>query len=423
MLNHNALVIETQDFHEAKREFREGAISSAKFEYEEEHEEVVRLLGYNMGPEIGKSLFGKVYLCTDRKTGAKAAIKTSKRSNLTTKWESPEEEWRLMRLTTKKYRKGGQSSNHVLSLFNCVKTRHWMYTVAEYCPGGDLFDVISKVINLSEEVARDYFHQSLMALRQIHIHGIYHLDISLENLFIAEGNRIVLADFGCARKWQIGKRANFGNYRPGKWQYMCPEIFNFQPVFGELADVWSIGVCLFIMLTGKAPFRFPSNDDLNFVRLYYEKDFSRCEISDEAKDLLSNILCPSDQRYKIADILRHPWMIFQSSSSYYGLPSRSSSPLRRSLSHVSPSMSPSVSPLSSPLNSPTDTFKAFVIPKPIISKPEMKKALEFKSITSSSPPATTMNRRTFSMSTLRELRHALAALVVQQQQPYLRAHA
>jgi len=418
MLN-QTLVIETQDFHDAKGEYAEGSLISEKFEHEEEHEEVIRLLGYDMGIEIGKSLFGKVYVCVDRKTGMKAAIKTSKRSSLTTKWESPEEEWRLMRLATKRFRNGAQGSNHVLSLINCVKTRHWMYTVAEYCPGGDLFEQISKVNCLSEEVARDYFHQSLMALRQIHVHGIYHLDISLENLFIADGNRIVLADFGCARKWQIGKRANFGNYRPGKWQYMCPEIFAFQPVFGELADVWSIGVCLFIMLTGKAPFRVPSNDDLNFVRLFYEKDFSRCEISDDAKDLLSKILCPADQRYKIADILRHPWMIFQSGAQV--IP-RSMSPYRRrSFSHISPYMSPSVSPLGSPLNSPTDQFKAFFIPKTTTTTPnkseiKTKIALDNKTIT----PSPT-NRRTFSMSTLRELRSALAALVIQQ--PYLRSYA
>jgi len=421
MLNQNSLIIETQDIHDDKKEDQEERGESNinfKFEHEDELEEVIRILGYEMGPEIGKSLFGKVYLCVDRKTGIKTVIKTCKRSRLTTKWESPEEEYRLIRLATKRFRKGGQDtgSNHVLSLHNFVKTRHWTYTVAEYCQQGDLFDIISQVVCLSEEVARDYFHQSLMALRQIHVHGIYHLDVSLENLFLADGNRIVLADFGCARKWQKGKRANFGNYRPGKWQYMCPEIFDWQPVFGELADVWSIGVCLFIMLTGKAPFRSPSNDDLNFVRLYYEKDFSRCEISEEAKDLLSKILCPADQRYKISDILRHPWMMFQASCIMGpSNSSRPSTPLRRrSLTHVSPF----VSPAASPATSPRDHLKSFVIPKGFLGKHEVKlKCMDNKMIT-----PWLNNRRTFSHSMVGDLRNSMAALNIQHQSSQLRSH-
>jgi len=239
-----------------------------------------------------------------------------------------------------------------------------MYTVAEYCPHGDLFDLLSKVDSFSEDVARDYFRQALMALRQIHSHGIYHLDVSLENLLLAEENRIVLADFGCARKWAKGKLANFGNYRPGKWQYMCPEIYEFNPVNGEKADIWSIGVCLFIMVTGRSPFSLPSKEDPNFVRFYQHKDFSRCKISEDCKDLLANLLCPSNQRFTISDILRHPWMMFQSHPFFRNPNSRASSPsCRRSLTQISPGISPFTSPVSTPLTlSPREECKAFIMP-------------------------------------------------------------
>jgi serine/threonine protein kinase len=261
--------------------------------------------------------------------------------------------------------------------------------------------------------------------------------VSLENLFLNDENRIVLADFGCARKWAKGKRANFGNYRPGKWQYMCPEIYEWKPVYGELADVWSIGVCLFIMVTGKAPFRFPSKDDLNFVRIYNDKDFSRCDISDDCKDLLANILCPPDQRIKISDILRHPWMMFQSSSILSRNSSRSSSPYRRrSLTHVSPFCSPSASPGASPLSlSPREHMKSFVIPSPspLFTRLESKhnpngeqktnhSHLLLKGTENKILASPQLNRRTFSMSTLKELRNSLTQLCLQQQQqnPLLR---
>jgi len=320
-----------------------------------------------VGAEIGKSLFGKVYLGTDKKTGRKVAIKTSKRSKLATKWESPEEEWRLMRIATKKKKEAAHLAGpeHILSVLNFVKTKQWMYTVVEYCPRGDLFELISKVVNLEEPMARALFRQLLLALKHIHSYGIFHLDISLENLFLDQQDVLRLADFGCARRWAKSKRANFGKFRPGKWQYMCPEIFTWKPCYGELADLWSAGVCLFIMLTGKAPFRVPSDDDLNFRRLYYDCDFSRCLISEAAKDFLGKMLCHPDERAKVDELLTHPWM-FQvflplsnsTSTSTSTVSSSSTSEGKvskddKSSASPSPSITPSDSPLISPSSSPS----------------------------------------------------------------------
>jgi len=224
-----------------------------------------------------------------------------------------------------------------LRLYNFTETSDWFYSVTEYCSQGDLFELLDKVEYLKEDIARDYFHQTLLGLKQIHECGIYHLDVSLENLFLTDNNRLVLGDFGCARKWAKGKRANFGNYRPGKWQYMCPEIFEWKPVYGEFADVWSLGICLFIMLTGKTPFQVPHSSDPNFTLIYTEKDYSRVKLSEEVQDLLSKIFCPQDQRISVSDIFKHPWMMSQLSGNVTSLPT---TPLSRNFSSEASVLSP-----------------------------------------------------------------------------------
>eukprot|EP00456_Euglypha_rotunda_P028437 TRINITY_DN2250_c0_g1_i6.p1 TRINITY_DN2250_c0_g1~~TRINITY_DN2250_c0_g1_i6.p1 ORF type:complete len:198 (+),score=20.37 TRINITY_DN2250_c0_g1_i6:84-677(+) len=155
---------------------------------DEDHADITQVLGYDVGQELGKSLSGKVYLCTDRKSGRKVAVKTSNRAKLASKWESPEEEWRLMRLATKKRKDADDipGPEHILSVLNFVKTKQWTYTAIEYCPRGDLFELVSKVVYFDEPVARSFFRQLLFALRHIHSYGIFHLDVSLENLFLDE---------------------------------------------------------------------------------------------------------------------------------------------------------------------------------------------------------------------------------------------
>jgi len=119
------------------------------------------------------------------------------------------------------------------------------------------------------------------------------------------------------------------------------------------------------MLTGKAPFRVPSDDDLNFRRLYYDCDFSRCLISEAAKDFLGKMLCHPDERAKVDELLTHPWM-FQvflplsnsTSTSTSTVSSSSTSEGKvskddKSSASPSPSITPSDSPLISPSSSPS----------------------------------------------------------------------
>eukprot|EP00457_Paulinella_chromatophora_P006336 gb/GEZN01006354.1/.p1 GENE.gb/GEZN01006354.1/~~gb/GEZN01006354.1/.p1 ORF type:complete len:474 (-),score=16.61 gb/GEZN01006354.1/:25-1446(-) len=278
--------------------------------------------GYHRIKELGKSLYGKVYYAEHRWTKERVAVKASRTSLLNTKWESPHLEYDLVRLAHQTA--PGTHSPNIIHIKGFHQKKNWCYTLIEYCEQGDLFDYVARKTRLSEEEVRSLLRQLFRALAHLHSQGIYHLDVSLENMFLTSDGALKLADFGCARQWQAGALARFRNFRPGKWGYMSPEVFGRGMVDGELADVWSCGVGLFIMLSGRAPYRVPKLEDRHFTRVFVHRNFSDLHFSPEAEDFLSRILCPTQLRWRIAELLQHPFM--NSTFSAVSAPSPSRSP-------------------------------------------------------------------------------------------------
>eukprot|EP00808_Paulinella_micropora_P000412 g77827.t1 len=336
---------------------------------EEEPLHYLKQQGYHQIRRLSKSLYGEVLYAEHRVTGKRVAIKTSRTASLNTKWESPQLEYELLQLAHRT--PTSVSWLNPKRLPNCPRvvsgthpflirplayqqTTNWCYSFLEYCPQGDLFDYTARRSMLHQSAARHVLLQVMAALAHLHSLGIYHLDVSLENMFLVDGV-VKLADLGCARQWSPQLQARFPTHRPGKWGYMSPEVYERQPVDGELADVWSLGASLFIMLSGRAPYRVPRRDDRNFTRIYIEQNYSGLPFSREAQELLSHMLCPARHRWRLHELLSHPFFAFSYpypiSSPSYSLPTPSSS---SSSSSLSPSFdlvlerpSPS-SPLSSP---------------------------------------------------------------------------
>ncbi|KAG7378949.1 NUAK SNF1-like kinase 1 [Phytophthora pseudosyringae] len=121
-----------------------------------------------------------------------------------------------------------------------------LYLVMEHCADGDLYDYLSKrkQRTLSCMNALSVLSQVAAGLAFLHQHGIAHRDISLENIMLHRG-RCKLGDFGLATRAQQG-----GGRHVGKKYYMAPEIVAGGPYDPKAADVWSLGIVLFIMLTG-----------------------------------------------------------------------------------------------------------------------------------------------------------------------------
>lgn len=131
--------------------------------------------------------------------------------------------------------------------------------VLDYCSRGELFDVIVTNGYIPTDTALDYFHQLVHAIRFCHNRGVAHRDIKLDNVLICGDGRLKLADFGMSCLFFPQSLLQTACGSP---HYCAPEVLSETLYDGYAADVWSLGVVLFSMITGGLPL-----DDENTTRL------------------------------------------------------------------------------------------------------------------------------------------------------------
>ena len=103
--------------------------------------------------------------------------------------------------------------------------------------------------------------------------------------------------------------------KPGKMGYMAPEIFSSLPFSGPLADVWSMGIVLFISLFGVPPYQIPARSDQRFALIFSGQiarlltAWKMTEVaSADAVDLIARMLCAEERRISVDEVLAHPWL-------------------------------------------------------------------------------------------------------------------
>ncbi|KAL1507357.1 hypothetical protein AB1Y20_008203 [Prymnesium parvum] len=177
----------------------------------------------------------------------------------------------------------------------------------EYAPGGNLNDFLKQHKGgLSEAEARRLFAQLVDAVHYLHSKkDIAHRDIKLENVVIDKAQNARLVDFGAARE---GAQA-FRQSMQGTPAYMAPEVAQGHAHRGAAADVWSLGVLLYNLLTnGAFPFWGKNMDELRRNILTAQPQIPP-HLSPSCRDLLSRLLHKSAaSRMSVADVRRHPWV-------------------------------------------------------------------------------------------------------------------
>lgn len=256
---------------------------------------------YKFGKEIGKGGFSVVYKATERATGKKYAIKRIQKDEEGVDIELLKREIYIMKKV---------DHPNILKLFEVYEDDDYFFLVLELVEGLELFDKIVDRGNYSEKDAANIVKQILEAVKYLHDEDIVHRDLKPENLLSAgegEAEVVKVADFGFAK--------NFGEEKLvtscGSPGYVAPEVLT-EDSYTNAVDMWSVGVIIYILLSGYPPFYDESPPKI-FKKITEAKyDFDDPvwdDISDLAKDLIRKLLVKDpSERLSAKKCLKHPWI-------------------------------------------------------------------------------------------------------------------
>lgn len=248
---------------------------------------------------VGSGLSGNVFHARRRVGGGQCAVKSFIKGILN------KEETRDLKHEVEIY----LTLDHprIARLEAVYETKSRVHVVMEYLTGGDLADRLLEQSRFTERAARHVTRQILQAICYLHSRGVVHRDVKLENVVYAseDTDDIKLIDFGLSSRWdgiRSLKRAC------GTITYAAPEVF--QHCYTSKADVWSVGVICYALLTGTMPFdgnvKEPSTTILQ--GLPWTSAF-QC-LSPNARAFIKLLMSPDTSVRPNADVaLQHKWLV------------------------------------------------------------------------------------------------------------------
>ncbi|XP_057959229.1 uncharacterized protein LOC131151823 isoform X2 [Malania oleifera] len=318
---------------------------------EKKETEYMRIQRHKMGADdfepltmIGKGAFGEVRICREKTTGHVYAMKKLKKSEMLRRGQ-------VEHVKAERNLLAEVDSNCIVKLYCSFQDEEFLYLIMEYLPGGDMMTLLMRKDTLTEDEARFYVGETVLAIESIHIHNYIHRDIKPDNLLLDRYGHMKLSDFGLCKPldcsnlhekdfsmatnlsgalqsdgrpaapkrtqqeqlqhWQRNRRM-LAYSTVGTPDYIAPEVL-LKKGYGMECDWWSLGAIMYEMLVGYPPFY--SDEPMSTCRKIVNwrthlKFPEEAKLSPEAKDLISKLLCNVDQRLgtKGADEIKaHPW--------------------------------------------------------------------------------------------------------------------
>lgn len=321
--------------------------------FEEKETEYMRRQRHKMGVDdfelltiIGRGAFGEVRLCREKTTGNVYAMKKLKKSEMLRRGQ-------VEHVKAERNLLAEVDSTCIVKLYCSFQDDEYLYLIMEYLPGGDMMTLLMRKDTLTEDEARFYVGQTVLAIESIHKHNYIHRDIKPDNLLLDKNGHMKLSDFGLCKPLDSSSFPNFreDDYAGGRnlkpsaegtkppmprrtqqeqlvhWQknrrtlaystvgtpdYIAPEVL-LKKGYGMECDWWSLGAIMYEMLVGYPPFysEEPMSTCRKIVNWRNHLKFpEEAKLSVEAKDLIRKLLCNVEQRLGTKgahEIKSHTW--------------------------------------------------------------------------------------------------------------------
>jgi predicted Ser/Thr protein kinase len=222
-----------------------------------------RLGRWILSSEIGRGGMGRVYLAQEEITGRQAAVKIL----------SPElaaDAGFLSRFQREIEALSQLSHPHIVQFYDSGHENGHYYYVMEYVSGESLEEMTDHQKRLSWREVLEIALQICPALKHVHDHGIIHRDIKLSNILVRADGIVKLTDFGIAKVFATTDLTQTGGI-VGTAEYLSPEQAMGKPVT-KRSDIYSLGVVLYCLLTGRLPFTGTGYLDLMHKHRYAQFD-------------------------------------------------------------------------------------------------------------------------------------------------------
>ncbi|XP_020091910.1 serine/threonine-protein kinase tricorner-like isoform X2 [Ananas comosus] len=304
---------------------------------ERKESEYMRLQRHKMGvadfevlTKIGKGAFGEVMICREKTTSHVYAMKKLKKSDMLRRGQ-------VEHVRAERNFLAEIDSDFIVKLYCSFQDSEYLYLIMEYLPGGDMMTLLTNKEALSENEAKFYIAEAVLAIESIHKHNYIHRD-----------GHMKLSDFGLCKSldcnslpdlhdltdgmtihvdgqpflskrsqkeqlqcWRQNRRS-LAYSTVGTPDYIAPEVL-LKKGYGMECDWWSLGIIMYEMLVGYPPFHAdtPMATCRKIVNWKtYLKFPEEAKVSAKAKDLICQLLCNPDRRLGrqgAGEIKTHPW--------------------------------------------------------------------------------------------------------------------
>nr|AVL26011.1 SnRK2.2 [Prunus avium] len=258
---------------------------------------------YDFVRDIGSGNFGVARLMRDKQTRELVAVKYIERGN------KIDENVQREIINHRSLR-----HPNIIRFKEVILTPTHLAIVMEYASGGEMFERICNAGRFSEDEARFFFQQLISGVSYCHAMQVCHRDLKLENTLLdgSPAPRLKICDFGYSKSSVLHSQPKSTVGTPA---YIAPEVLLRQEYDGKIADVWSCGVTLYVMLVGAYPFEDPDEpkDFRKTIQRILSVQYSipdSVQISRECLELISRIFVPDPAaRITIPEIKNHSWFL------------------------------------------------------------------------------------------------------------------